>query len=120
LFEKVVKMGRKKIKAPPFVMVNKALLHDPVWRKLSSSAKIVYIYLRAKFNTKTLNVVTLTYSEMKDMMSPVTLSKAFKDLQAAGFIEKVERGGLIGCGGVATKYRFIGQYGFFYYEGRKI
>ena len=110
-------MGRKKHNAPPFVMVRRDLLKDPEWRKLSSSAKVLYIYLRSKFNYKTLSEVTLAYSEAKDMMSSKTISRAFKELQGEGFIEKTKHGGLFG--GLCA-YKFIGQYADFYYKGNAI
>jgi len=110
-------VGTKKYKAPPFVMLRKDLLKAPEWRKLSFSAMVVYIYLRSKFNHKTLGQVSLAYSEMKDMMSTKTMSRALKELQAAGFIEKTKQGGLFG--GVC-EYRFIGPYKDFYYQGFKV
>lgn len=110
-------MSRKKQKAPPFVMVRRDLLKAPEWRKLSSSAKIIYIYLRAKFNYQTFQEVTLAYSEVKDMMSSKTINRAFKELQSAGFIEKTKHGGLFG--GVCA-YKFIGQFKDFYYKGYAI
>ncbi len=110
-------MYRNKQKAPPFVMIRRDLLKDPIWRELSSSAKIIYIYLRAKFNYRTFQEVTLAYSELKDMMSSKTVSQAFKDLQQAGFIEKTKYGGLFG--GVCA-YKFIGHFKDFYYKGHAI
>ncbi|MDP1852915.1 MAG: hypothetical protein Q8L26_01720 [Candidatus Omnitrophota bacterium] len=110
-------MSRKKHKAPPFVMVRRDLLKDPEWRKLSSSAKVLYIYLRAKFNHKTLSEVTLAYSEMKGVMSSKTMSRAFKELMDGKWIEKVKYGGLFG--GVSS-YKFTGQYKDFCYMGFKV
>lgn len=110
-------MRKRKNKAGNFVMVFRDLLKDPEWRKLSSSSKVVYIYLRSKFNYKTFSEVTLAYSEIKDMMSSKTISKAFKELQGAGFVEKTKHGGL--CGGVCA-YKFIGQFKDFYYKGHAI
>ncbi|MFC1592656.1 hypothetical protein ACFL4C_01425 [Candidatus Omnitrophota bacterium] len=110
-------MSRKKQKAPPFVMLRRDLLKDPAWRKLSSSAKVLYIYLRTKFNYKTFNEVTLAYSEVKGMMSSKTVSNAFKELQDKKFIEKTKHGGLFG--GVCV-YKFIGQYKEFYLKGHAI
>ena len=107
-------MGRKKHNAPPFVMIRHDLLKAPEWRKLSSSAKVLYVYLRAKFNQKTYSEVTLSYSEMKGVMSTKTISKSFKELQLSGFIEKTKQGGLFG--GVCA-YKFIGQFKDFYYKG---
>lgn len=45
------------------------------------------------------------------MLSTQTMSKAFKELQAKGFIEKLKNGGLFG--GVC-EYGFIGKYKDFY------
>ncbi|MCX5750866.1 MAG: hypothetical protein NT099_04255 [Candidatus Saganbacteria bacterium] len=110
-------MTRKKSGAPPFVMLRKDLLKDPEWQRLSSSAKIIYIYLRAKFNCKTYSEVSLSYSEVKDMMSTKTISRAFKELQEKGFIEKVKQGGLFG--GICS-YKFIGPYKDFFYKGYRV
>lgn len=110
-------MRTKKQQAPPFVMIRRDLLKDPEFRKLSSSAIILYIYLRAKFNYKTLSEVTLAYSEMKGILSTKTISKAFKELQDARWIEKTKHGGLYG--GVCA-YKFIGPYKDFYYKGHVI
>ncbi len=68
-------------------MVYSGLLQDKTWRKLSNSAKVLYIYLRNKFNKKTLNILTLTYKEMKYVMSTATMSKARKDLEKTNNIE---------------------------------
>ena len=70
--------------------------------------------MRTKFNHKTLSEVSLAYSEMKDMMSSKTVSRAFKELEENKWIEKTKYGGLFG--GVC-KYKFIGQYKDFYYQG---
>jgi len=72
-------LSKKKFKLPPFVAVRKDLLKDPEWRRLSSSAKILYIYLRSKFNYETFSEVTLAYSEVKDMMSSRTASRHLKN-----------------------------------------
>jgi len=110
-------MGRKKYKSPPFVMIRQDLLKEPEWCKLSSSAKVLYIYLRAKFNYKTLSEVTLAYSEMKDNMSSKTIRKAFIELMVGGWIERTKQGGLFG--GVCA-YKFIGPYKDFYYKGYRV
>ena len=110
-------MSRKRFKLSPFVAVTRDLLKDPEWRKLSSSAKIIYIYLRSKFNYRTFSEVTLAYSEVEDMMSSKTVSRAFKELINGKWIEKTKHGGLYG--GVCA-YKFIGKYKDFYYKGRAI
>jgi len=100
-----------------FVAIRFDLLKDPGWRKLSSSAKVIYIYMRSKFNYKTFSEVSLAYSEMEDMMSSKTISRTFKELENGGWIEKAKKGGLFG--GVCT-YKFTGQYKDFYYKGHAI
>jgi len=108
-------MGKKN-KCPPFVMLRTDLLKDPKWKSLPSSVKIIYIYMRAKFNYKTLSTVSLTYRELDDMFNSATISKAFKELEKAQFIQKTKQGGLFG--GVCT-YKFVGQYKDFYYRDGK-
>jgi hypothetical protein len=107
----------KKYRAPPFVMIYRDMLKDPDWRKLSNSAKIVYIYLRSKFNSSDLSEVGLSYSEIKDMISSATLSNAFKELTTKKWIEKTKYGGLFG--GVC-KYKFVGKYKDFFYKGFRV
>ena len=109
-------MGKQN-RLPPFVALYKALLKDPSWRAISSSAKVVYIYMRSKFNTSTFGEVSLAYSEISDMMSTKTISRAFKELLDKGFIEKTKHGGLYG--GVC-KYKFIGEFKDFHYKGYKV
>jgi len=108
---------QNKSKSPPFTMIRHDLLKDPQWRQLPSSAKIIYIYLRSKFNYRTLSEVTLAYSEVKDMMSSKTISRAFKELIEGGWIQKTKKGGLYG--GVCT-YTFSGPYKDFYYKNHSI
>jgi len=110
-------MGRKRYKAPPFVMVRQDLLKDKNWQGLSSSAKVLYIYLRSKFNQRTLSEVTLSYREMKGVMSTKTMSRSLKELAKEGFIEKIKQGGLFG--GVSS-YKFIGEYKDFCYKGFRV
>jgi len=111
-------MGRKKHKAPPFVMVRRDLLKDLTWRKLSNAAKVLYIYLRYKFDFKKVNSeVCLPYVEIKDMMSSKTVSRAFKELIGNQFIEKSVQGGLFKG---MNKYKFVGEYKHFYYKGHKV
>lgn len=104
-------------KAPPFVMIRKDLLKDYWWKQLTNSAKILYIYLRSKFNHRTLSEVTLTYSEMAGIMSSRTMSRAFKELEKWGFIVKSKQGGKHGG---ACRYRFTGPFKDFYYNGRAV
>lgn len=112
-------MARKKDRGSGFIMVFRVMLKDPKWQKLSSSSKITWIYLRTKINKSSddKREVTLAYSEMKNIMGSQALSKSFKELAKAGFIEKTKKGGLFG--GV-TKYKFIGEYAPIYYNGVKI
>ena len=106
----------KKPKAPPFVMIRQDLLKDPNWRKLSSSTKVLYIYLRAKFNYKTQDKVTLAYSEVKEMLSARTVSRSLKELIQGNWIKKTKQGGLYG--GLCS-YEFNGKYKDFYQDKYK-
>jgi len=105
----------KKPKAPPFVMLRRDLLKDLGWKKLPSSAKVLYIYMRAKFNYKTQAEISLSYAEMKDILSPATMNRALKELLKNDWIKKTKQGGLFG--GLCT-YQFNGQFKDFYFGKR--
>lgn len=109
--------ARKKYRARNFIMVFKKMLDDPEWRRLSSSAKVVWLYMRSKFNYRDLGEVSLTYSEMADLMSSRTFRRAKKELEKEGWIEVCKFGGLFG--GKCT-YTFKGKFKDFYVKGRKI
>lgn len=100
-------------------MLRRDLLKDPEWRKLSSSTKIVYIYLRSKFCQRTLENgdVTLTYTELNDMFNPGTISKAFKELIKNEWVKKIKLGGLWGR---ECSYKFTGKYAPYFYKGFKV
>lgn len=100
-------------------MISYDLLKDPKWKQISSSAKVLYIYLRSKFNPKeqTLGEVSLAYAEMKGIMNTATMSKGLKELQREGFIEKTSQGGLFGN---KNKFRFKGEHKYFYYKKKKV
>ena len=70
--------------------------------------------MRGKFNDKTLGTITLTYSEMNDVIKPKPMSRAIKELIEKNFIEKTEQGGLMGGKSV---YIFTGKYRHFFYKG---
>lgn len=109
-------MAKKKTKAPPFVMVQKDMLEDHQWQKLTNSAKVTWIYLRSKFNYRTLNEVTLTYSEMEGVMTSKTFKRALQELMDEKWIIKIKQGGLFGG---ACQYKFMGKYKDFYYQGKR-
>jgi len=105
----------RKIRLPPFVLVRKDLLQDPEWKKLSSGAKVAWIYLRNNYDYSNGSQETfLSYNQMTGIMTAPTLSKALKELIENKWIEKTKHGGLFG--GVC-KYKFIGKYKDFHYKG---
>lgn len=109
---------KKKYKAPPFVMIRKDMLKDSEWLAFSSSTKIVWIYLRAKYTNKNgEESVGLTYKEANERigLGSATYKRSIEALIKAKWLEKIKQGGLFGgwC-----KYVFKGKYKEFY--GKKI
>ncbi len=91
-----------------FILIERFIFHNDKFINLSYSAQIAYICLindRCRKDqskkSKRKNVednkhkLTLTYSEMSKRMSRGTLAKAFKELEDAGFIKTVNKGGLM-------------------------
>ena len=106
---------RGKVKPQPYIAVRKDLLQDPEWHKLSSGAKVAWIYLRNNYDYSNGTKETfLSYRQMKGILGSMALSRALKELISNNWIEKTKHGGLFG--GVC-KYKFIGKYKEFYYKG---
>lgn len=116
-------MHKKKYKSPPFVMLYKELLKDKDYKKLSSSAKVIYTYMRNNFNPgKYEDPLTfeLPYESMKGIMTDKTTSRAIKELVKAGFISVPYKGGLCGVRKCKSLYKYEGKWAFFTYKGKKI
>ena len=87
-------MRKKQRWGPPFVMVEKETLIKPGWKKLSTSAKLIYIYVKKNYNGRNNGKIPFKYSEVRDEFAPATISKALKELIAKEWIEKTQHGGL--------------------------
>lgn len=100
---------RKHPKLPPsFVALDRRMLKSPEWRKgLSSSEKVVYIHLRYKFVGWNNGEIVLRYSELTDFLAKGTISKAFKELERKGWIDRPTHGGLERN---TNKFRLTGRY----------
>jgi hypothetical protein len=108
-------MAKKKL--PPFVLVTREMLKDIRFKKLSSSAKIAFIYLKEKLNPKYGNEVILTYKEMESVMHKRHYAKALKELTEAEFIKKSNQGGMLKN---ANRFILLGDYGAIFYKGVKL
>jgi len=128
-------MYHYKEKQPRFALVKHEMLNDDAeWRRLSSTAKVLWIYLRSRYNPykEDRNLATgeiqikLSYKEMsgdkkrkiegvRDFSSTKSMRKAICELVNAGFIKQTEKGGKYGG---ASAYAFIGEWGKFE-NGRK-
>ena len=71
------------------------------WRSLTPKAKIVYLHLKYKFVGHNNGEIVLHYSELKDMFSSKTIARAFRELEAKGWVERTQYGGL---------YRYVNKY----------
>ena len=87
-----------------FVMLPRKMLRSQEWKKLGPAAKILYIHLKGKYNGYNNGEIRLYYSELKGiqgLLSPSTVSKAFKELEEEGWIKRTKLGGL---------YRSVNEY----------
>lgn len=90
------KRGRDK-RNNNFVMIPRKILQDEDWRRFTSSAKILYIYLKGRYNGRNNGQIRLYYSQLKTvkgLSSPGTISHAFHELKEAGWITPTKYGGL--------------------------
>ena len=103
--------GRKKVRFYDFMMLGRDMvLHCGEWKQLSPSAKILYLYVKAKHNGINNNHICLHYSELESvrgLASPSTVCKAFKELEQKGWIKRTSLGGMYRT---PNKYGLTGRY----------
>lgn len=93
-----------------FVMLPRKMLREEKWKNLSPAAKILYIYIKGKYNGQNNGNIRLYYSELKTvrgLSSSSTISKAFKVLEDEEFIKKTKLGGLFRY---FCEYELTGKY----------
>jgi len=87
----------KKGKHKSFVMLGRAMLDHPEWRKLGSSAKLAYIYLKDGYVGRNNGDIKVPYSSLRDVVglrSSSTISAALRELEKNGWIRRTNLGGL--------------------------
>ncbi|MFH1800234.1 MAG: hypothetical protein ABH891_05260 [Candidatus Omnitrophota bacterium] len=98
-----MKPGKRSNKLPPFVPLPREMLKLPEWRSgLSNSAKVLYIHLKHKFVGHNNGEICLHYSEVRDILAPGTISRAFKELEEKDWIRREQQ--------IGGKYRFTVYY----------
>ncbi|MBC8554750.1 MAG: hypothetical protein H8D23_34495 [Candidatus Brocadiales bacterium] len=91
------------------------MLESGEWRMLSSKAHDIYIQMR-KNSCGEITGIKIPYSCLLDMMSSQTISRGLKELQKAGFILQVSKGGMYGSPAI---YNFVGPFKDPYQSERK-
>ena len=103
-------MSRRKHRKLPhsFIALDRRMLRCAEWRKgLRSSSKVVYIHLRDRCIGWNNGDIMLKYEDVADFMAPATFSRALKQLEANGWVEKTMLGGLYRH---LNKFRLTGKY----------
>lgn len=89
---------RKQKRHRDFFMVGRGMLFScSEWKELSAAAKILYLYIKGKFNGCNNGEIRLHYSELRHVRgisSSSTISKANRLLEEKGWITITKRGGL--------------------------
>jgi len=89
-----MKNKKLKRKGPPFVMIYKETLRSKEWKELSSSAKVIYIYIKSKYNGSNNGELSFKYLEYKNEFSSGTISNALKQLVKKEWLNKTKHGGM--------------------------
>jgi hypothetical protein len=98
--------GKKKRPSRPFVQVFKDLLQSPAWRELTNASRVAYIHLLADQNGQP-KTLRLTYSQADELMQRKTFTRALRQLEALGFIERTVAGGLFNQ---CSEYQLSGRW----------
>jgi len=86
------------------------LFKSDEWKQLSPRAKILYLYIKAKYNGTNNGHIRLYYSELKKIRgfkSYFVISAAFKELEGKEWINRTQLGGLYRH---FNEYRLTGKY----------
>jgi DNA-binding MarR family transcriptional regulator len=75
-------------------MLEKFTLDSHEWKGLSTSEMVTYIYIKKGYNGSNNGEVPFTYSGIKGVLAPATISKSLKGLISKGWVEKTKHGGL--------------------------
>ena len=87
----------KKKKYGHFVRLSKKTLRSEAWKTLSAKAKILYIYIKGKYNGSNNGDIALHYSELNGvevLRSSSTISNAFRELEQKGWTKRTNYGGM--------------------------
>jgi len=102
---------RRRKKVHSFIWLSRRLLlKDENWRGLSPAAKLLYIYLKSKFNGSNNGQIKLHYSELQTIRgfkNPNVIASAFKELEAKEWINRRKVGGLYRY---QNEYKLTGKY----------
>jgi len=99
------------------VVLTEALLTDPKWNKLSSSAKTMWILLRRQYRGSCDTSIKLAPSLVKEMISYRSFWRGVKQLISIGWLEILEHGGIPKR---PNKYKLKGPHGFFIRKKKKL
>lgn len=77
-----------------FVYITHKMIDSKAWKSLSGNAILVYIEIMRKRNGSNDKDLSLTYYEMKGLLSTATVRKCFVELAEKGLIDFVRHGGL--------------------------
>ncbi|MBA7660345.1 hypothetical protein ES703_68347 [subsurface metagenome] len=93
-----MKKGKKDEFIPPFVRFERKMFFESSeWRELTGAEKLLYIYIKAKYNGSNDGRIKLTYGELKGakgLSSSRTFAKAQRGLIKKGWITRSKFGGL--------------------------
>jgi len=87
-------MAKKKRKLPPFIYVTKEMFRSDAFKQLNNSAKIAFLLLKDQVKQLDQTEIRLTYKQTSEYMTSRTYGRAIKQLIDAGFLKKIEQGGL--------------------------
>lgn len=87
-------MNKKKRKLAPFVPLDRQMLRGKEYKELANSEKVVYTYLKLKYNGHNNGDIALSYGEMKGVLGSQAFAKALRGLKQKGWITITKHGGL--------------------------
>ena len=81
--------------AKPFAGIEERMIKSEAFKVISNPARVALLLLKAKqWHMQNKKEIVLTYREVSDYIDRHTYANAIRQLEEAGFINRVQRGGL--------------------------
>ena len=86
------------------------MIFSPEWAELSPAAKVIYIQMKGKYNSRNNGTIRLCYSELRKIRGlrcSRTINSGYRELERKEWIKRTKLGGMYGR---PNEYELTGKF----------